>query len=242
MYKITKWIVATFCLVVVVFGFEVENVIQNTLTNDEPIFYATLVQYDNKIIACARLRKIIRYEVSKDGIYYGALQLKPNTIQIFDPITTEEIKKLDSGFKRFSQAKQTISLDYLPKLLELIDSKKVDTIAEELALEDTLNLFEGARKRIIINAYERNVQARKKCIEFHGAVCQICGFDFQVIYGSAFKGKIHVHHLKPLHEIDKEYQVDPVNDLIPICPNCHLVVHSKNPPYTPQQVKEMIKR
>ena len=43
MYKITKWIVATFCLDVVVFGFEAENVIQNTLTNDEFIFYATLV-------------------------------------------------------------------------------------------------------------------------------------------------------------------------------------------------------
>lgn len=60
MYKITKWIVATFCLVVVVFGFEVENVIQNTLTNDEPIFYATLVTIPIKrksVFCLATIRK-----------------------------------------------------------------------------------------------------------------------------------------------------------------------------------------
>ncbi|WP_216621074.1 hypothetical protein, partial [Brevibacillus borstelensis] len=39
----TKWIVATFCLAVLVFGCKVENVIQNNLTIDGFIFYATLV-------------------------------------------------------------------------------------------------------------------------------------------------------------------------------------------------------
>ncbi|MBP2799607.1 hypothetical protein J8366_23020 [Escherichia coli] len=43
MYKTTKWIVATFCLAVLVFGCEVENVIQNNLTIDGFIFYATLM-------------------------------------------------------------------------------------------------------------------------------------------------------------------------------------------------------
>ncbi|WP_221175373.1 hypothetical protein, partial [Brevibacillus agri] len=38
-----KWTVATFCLVAAVFGCVAENVIQNTLTNYERIFYATLV-------------------------------------------------------------------------------------------------------------------------------------------------------------------------------------------------------
>ncbi|MBY0055148.1 hypothetical protein H7K32_26745 [Brevibacillus agri] len=44
MYKTTKWTVATFCLVAAVFGCVAENVIQNTLTNYERIFYATLVK------------------------------------------------------------------------------------------------------------------------------------------------------------------------------------------------------
>lgn len=43
MYKTTKWTVATFCLVAVVFGWEAENAIQNTSTNNKLIFYATLV-------------------------------------------------------------------------------------------------------------------------------------------------------------------------------------------------------
>ncbi|WP_432775515.1 hypothetical protein AAFJ72_20555 [Brevibacillus gelatini] len=50
MYKTAKWIVATFCLAVLVFGCEVENVIQNNLTIDGFIFYATLMKkYKSKI-------------------------------------------------------------------------------------------------------------------------------------------------------------------------------------------------
>jgi 5-methylcytosine-specific restriction protein A len=86
-----------------------------------------------------------------------------------------------------------------------------------------------------VNAYERNQKARIICIEYYKKlndgkiVCQICGFDFRTFYGEIAEGKIHIHHLNPLHEIGEEYEVDGVNDLIPICPNCHLVIHTKEP-------------
>lgn len=35
--------------------------------------------------------------------------------------------------------------------------------------------------------------------------------------------------------------MDAVNDLIPICPNCHLVIHAKEPEYAPQEIKKMLK-
>ncbi|HNK62867.1 MAG TPA: HNH endonuclease [Anaerolineales bacterium] len=110
---------------------------------------------------------------------------------------------------------------------------------EEIDMPEGL-LLEGAVKRVTINAYERNPTARKKCIAHFGVICQICGFDFEKTYGEAGKGLIHVHHLKPLSEIGQGYEIDPIQDMIPICPNCHAIIHRQNPPYTPSEVKEFL--
>jgi len=36
-----------------------------------------------------------------------------------------------------------------------------------------------------------------------------------------------VHHIKPISEIGEDYLVDPVRDLVPVCPNCHRMLHIK---------------
>ncbi len=106
-------------------------------------------------------------------------------------------------------------------------------------ITDTV-LNEGAFKRINVNAYERNPVARARCIAAHGAICSVCGFNFASVYGAEAAGFIHVHHLKPLSEIQENYEVDPVVDLVPVCPNCHAVIHMSNPPKTIDQVKSQI--
>ena len=55
-------------------------------------------------------------------------------------------------------------------------------------------------------------------------------------------GLIHVHHCKPLSEIQEGYEVDPIKHLIPICPNCHAVIHRRKPPYTIEEVKGFLKK
>lgn len=90
---------------------------------------------------------------------------------------------------------------------------------------DDSNCFEGAIQRVSVNRYERSQEARVKCIAFHGCKCKICGFDFEKMYGELGKDFIHVHHIVPLSEISKEYEVDPIRDLIPVCPNCHAMLH-----------------
>ena len=99
---------------------------------------------------------------------------------------------------------------------------------------------EGAVKQVVVNAYERNAAARKKCIDTFGPVCVVCGFDFGAEYGRVGRGFIHVHHLVPLHSVGKEYVVDPLNDLRPVCPNCHAIIHKRNPPYSIEEVQEMM--
>ncbi len=84
---------------------------------------------------------------------------------------------------------------------------------------------EGAKKKITVNAFERDVRARNKCIEIHGTDCTICGMNFEEMYGPVGIGYIHVHHIKPLSEVTESYSVNPETDLIPVCPNCHVMLH-----------------
>lgn len=63
------------------------------------------------------------------------------------------------------------------------------------------------------------------CLSEYGYRCCICNFDFEEFYGKIGAGYIEVHHLKPLNEINEKYQVDPLKDLVPICPNCHAMLH-----------------
>ncbi len=104
---------------------------------------------------------------------------------------------------------------------------------------DTPEQFiEGASKTVLVNTYERNSDARAKCIEHYGYKCSVCGFDFESVYGSIGKNYIHVHHVVPLSDIKKEYVLDPVKDLIPVCPNCHGIIHRARPALTVGQLKE----
>jgi len=86
-------------------------------------------------------------------------------------------------------------------------------------------LWEGARRQVWVNAVERNSQARQQCLAHYGARCSVCGFDFGQVYGVHGAGYMHVHHLRPLATTTARYQVDPVQDLRPVCPNCHAMIH-----------------
>lgn len=103
------------------------------------------------------------------------------------------------------------------------DNPPMPAIPEEVCQPDLY--LEGALREVKVNAYERNAQAREACIRHHKAICAACQFDFASVYGEIAKGLIHVHHIIPLSSIGQEYELDPINDLIPLCPNCHAVVH-----------------
>lgn len=125
--------------------------------------------------------------------------------------------------------------------IDAVSSLLETKIPEEIDYDGREAFYEGASKQIYVNAYERSKDARNRCIEFYGVRCVICGFDFEKIYGEVGRNIIHVHHLKPLSDIGETYQVDPVNDLCPVCPNCHVIIHKRNPPYSTDEVLKMIR-
>lgn len=112
--------------------------------------------------------------------------------------------------------------------------------ADEVA--PSASLLEGARRQVLVNAFKRNPDARAKCLQYYGAVCFACGANFGKLYGQVAEGFIHVHHLRQLSSLDREYEVDPITDLRPLCPNCHAVAHMADPPYTMEKVQEFIAR
>jgi hypothetical protein len=118
-----------------------------------------------------------------------------------------------------------------------------DPVGDSVLPEEVVRpsgLVEGALRSITVNAYERNPQARRQCIEAHGTTCCICGFSFGAMYGELADGYIHVHHLRPLSEVNGEYVVDPIKDLRPVCPNCHAVLHLGGECRTIDEVKRML--
>ncbi|WP_201510237.1 HNH endonuclease [Psychrobacter alimentarius] len=92
--------------------------------------------------------------------------------------------------------------------------------------QDSLeSLSEGKKSKRYITTYERNPKYRKQAIAIHGNSCSACGFNFGDFYGKYAEGFIHIHHIVPVSEFEAPKTIDPETDLIPLCANCHAVVH-----------------
>jgi 5-methylcytosine-specific restriction protein A len=101
---------------------------------------------------------------------------------------------------------------------------------------------EGKLNQVTVTKYERNPFARKSCIDHYGLFCVVCGLNFQQEYGEIGRDFIHVHHLRQIATIGKEYIINPINDLRPVCPNCHAMIHKRIEPFTIEEIKERIKK
>lgn len=126
------------------------------------------------------------------------------------------------------------------KYLEFLDNKLETSVFPD-EVDGNTKYAEGKTKTVLVNSYERNQVARQKCIEHFGAFCQVCNFDFGKIYGDIGENFIHVHHIVDISTIGNEYSVDPIKDLIPVCPNCHSMLHKKKPAYLVSELKEIMK-
>lgn len=138
----------------------------------------------------------------------------------------------DFGFGQSNTwyAKDERAKEYIDFVLMYIDSHDEATISTDDSVPQILPekyKESGIGKKVLVNKYERNLVARRKCLEIYGTSCMVCGFYSADVYGAEFDDKIEVHHIVPIHEINESYKVDPETDLIPVCPNCHMILHTK---------------
>ncbi|GAB3938695.1 HNH endonuclease [Mucilaginibacter myungsuensis] len=116
------------------------------------------------------------------------------------------------------------------QLFEYLEANFSDNLQYEIfpeLISQSSTDFEGVKRQVTVNKYERSSIARKKCVDHHGYNCSVCDINFVNIYGELGKDFIHVHHLIPIHLVGKGYKVDYKKDLIPVCPNCHAMLHRK---------------
>jgi len=163
-----------------------------------------------------RLNKFVRFRL---------LKVAPEDAKLgIDDLKRHGLKGNIQGSRRVYQDIDKPLYDYLK--CEFAKAKVHFEDADSSTIEDPDNLLvEGAKTTVTVNKYERNPEARQKCIEANGCSCAVCGMNFEDVYGSMGKGFIHVHHVVPISSIGEEYQLDPVRDLVPVCPNCHAMLH-----------------
>jgi len=101
---------------------------------------------------------------------------------------------------------------------------------------------EGSTVTVKANRYERSEAARKACLEHYGAQCQVCGLRFEERYGEigVDGAGIEVHHVMPLSETDGDVAVHPTEDLKPVCPNCHAMLHQESPPLCIEELRRRL--
>ena len=145
------------------------------------------------------------------------------------------LRNTDFSGGQASVVPKLVSLGF--KVIALAVTEDTSALSEEVPE----SMWEGGKRTVTVNAYERSADARAACIDANGSSCAICGFDFGQFYGPDFEGFIHVHHRVPVSSVGERYEVDPVNDLVPLCPNCHAVVHYGNKTRSEEDVRQCIR-
>ena len=161
-------------------------------------------------------------------------------------VTWSELQR--PPFSSFNWAAQSSGLTLPEKVAEALEGvwekrtgTAIPTSARQIIADSPLP--EGAKRRVMVNAYERNPIARVKCIAHHGTRCKVCDVDLGARFGPIATGFIHVHHIVPLSKIGKAYVVDPVKDLTPVCPTCHAILHlNRGEPLSVSEARSLLKK
>ncbi len=181
----------------------------------------------------------VRY--SNDGHWYATLAHFPAAL--FDAhgyirFDTEEEYRASPYLRIGKQISiRRPGISSIPDYVRLIDSDVSPGLDVDI---HTFVATEGQRRLVLHLQRERNQTiVRKKKAQAASLDCEVCGFSFSRVYGSAAHEYCEVHHLLPLSEVEHTTQTR-MADLAILCANCHRVVHLHNPPYTLNQVKKML--
>lgn len=194
------------------------NIIQTYLHVDLDVVYEFVNKEDlKKLISETSLGKSLAVSNEQSGgllrdainYYVGYLDSKKH------PLAEQEKKR-----RKKTPSKETKTTGLVHNGEEGLSPQKTRT---EVPEPDSFDKLEGKKYETSVTRYERDRGNRKACIAHYGYVCQVCGMNFEQVYGELGKEYIEVHHLYPVAQ--GERQVNPIEDLIPLCSNCHSMIH-----------------
>lgn len=163
-------------------------------------------------------------DAGRPDLSLEAVVLSPEFRSLFTAgelaIAEERLKRFPASSWRKSVGQKTVYPDELP---------------------EGRDYREGAVTRVQVNRYERDPAARAACLAKHGSQCKACHLKFEDRYGDIGERFIHVHHVKPLGTTRQEYRLNPETDLVPVCPNCHAMLHTSEPPLSVDELKARLR-
>ena len=193
----------------------------------------SMIQYKCVVLAIDLTRENIRddREYFKDqNAYQSAIDGKFMRLKMIEQVynTNLSFKNLMlNGLNGPPRGPLKINNRLFDYIISNFSDNNQTEIFPEIINED-VPLFEGLKKQVLVNKYERNSMARKKCLEFHKPICAVCDMNFGEKYGEIGHDFIHIHHLIPINRNEgMRYKINFEKDLIPVCPNCHAMLHRK---------------
>lgn len=189
------------------------------------------------------------YERMRSNVYSTASAKAANTAE-GETYTT--ILKHVAGFynSKTFKGKEKVQLSHAEmgkpyKYVEDVYPKHVAETSHEqktdhLQPADDELLTEGKIRQVSLTLHERNRKYRQICLNEHGYTCAVCGIDFEKFYGEIGREFIEVHHLERIADTDGEHEIDPKTELVPLCSNCHSMIHRKDggKPFTLEELKQ----
>ena len=175
-----------------------------------------------------------------DNLTNGVLSIKVN-----NEILTKE------RFLNYSEVWNEFELNLSVFPLEDSETEPKEIIVAEYVLSIYAMIFslisfeiegfsEGKEIKVMSTKHERNTLNRQICLEAKGYKCSVCNILLEDIYGPIAKRFIEVHHSNPVADMDDNYVVKPIKELFPVCPNCHAMLHRKNPPYSIDELRKIV--
>lgn len=194
-------------------------------------------------------RKFLSRKISENSIdeyikylgltaYHLSITIKPETLNSKSHVKKYSVALSERGFSPATVNNYQTAMNKYVEMLQTLSTQQLSE--EEWENKQQRLIREGKSYSVLQTRYERSKKNRDACIGHFGTICQVCDFDFFTTYGDIGKDFIHVHHKNPLKNYDGEQEVDPIKDLVPLCPNCHAMVHKKDPPYTVKELKKII--
>lgn len=124
------------------------------------------------------------------GVHHGALnfevgryakRIAENYDVNFTARSQKKYKFWDLFFNGWEEGSKFV-WQLRPELVEALERSGLsgdEHLPNELPDGISASLFEGIKRSVIVNAYERNPRARALCVSHWQAICSVCEFNFR---------------------------------------------------------------
>ncbi len=215
-------------------------------------FYEFLIDYyqPSLVNAEAVYKAIVKVDNFIKNHYHGSKMLL-----IKDVNDIQDLKRALLSHRSFAMGKNIsvndLKVIVLDRYIDFLSSpdrfqsnNKNATLAtkiqsEKISENEIQKACEGMMKETMYFRRQRNRAIRNQCAERDNYTCQICGFNFEKIYGERGQGFIEVHHLVPMSSYDEEHDIK-LEELISLCPNCHSMIHLGGDLIDPDELKRLL--